>query len=213
MGRSRRSREQMLDHLTELRRLPLGGGPEAGFRARLRRELLTAPPPPEPAPRAARRGHRRPSRRISWFSQVATLGLAAGMMLSAFATYQAVPGDTLYPLKRAAESTLVRLSTDDVARGERELHSARNRAAEVAELLGSSGEGPLVSRTLEDMEQSTRSGISRLKRAEPRSSKIDSFAKDQRDMVEPMLDQLNEVHQDQATGYLDYIEGLVAPSG
>ncbi|MEU8250919.1 DUF5667 domain-containing protein [Nonomuraea sp. NPDC048916] len=213
MGRSRRSREKVLDQLTELRRLPLGGRPAAAFRDRLRRELLSGPPAPEPAPRPARRGHRRPPRRISWFSQVSTLGLAAAMMLSAFATYQAVPGDTLYPLKRAAESTLVRLSNDDVERAERELDSAKNRAAEVAQLLGSTGDGPLVTKTLQDMEDSTRSGISRLERAEPRSPKIDSFAKDQRDMVEPMLEQLNEVHQDQATGYLDYIEGLVAPSG
>ena len=89
----------------------------------------------------------------------------------------AVPGDTLYPLKRAAESTLVRLSADDVERAERELISAKTRASEVARLLGSSGDGPLVTKTLTDMEESTRSGISRLERAEPRSPKINRFAR------------------------------------
>ncbi|MCA2227097.1 DUF5667 domain-containing protein [Nonomuraea aurantiaca] len=209
MGRARRSRERVLDHLTELRRLPLGGGPAAAFRERLRAELLSAQPLPESV-RPARRSRRRPGR-LSWLSQVATFGLAAAMMLSAFATYHALPGDTLYPLKRAAESTLVRLSTDDVQRAERELVSAKTRAAEVAQLLGSSGDGPLVTKTLKEMEESTRSGIRRLERAEPRSPKINRFARDQKNMVEPMLERLDGDQQDKATGYLDYIDGLVAP--
>ncbi|MEU7832711.1 DUF5667 domain-containing protein [Nonomuraea sp. NPDC049129] len=209
MGRARRSRERVLEHLTELRRLPLGGGPAAAFRERLRAELLCAQRLPEPV--RARRSHRRPGRRLSWLSQAATFGLAAAMMLSAFATYHALPGDTLYPLKRAAESTLVRLSTDDVQRAERELVSAKTRAAEVAQLLGSSGDGPLVTKTLKEMEDSTRSGIRRLERAEPRSPKINRFARDQKNMVEPMLERMDGDQQDKATGYLDYIDGLVAP--
>ncbi|NUR89354.1 MAG: hypothetical protein HOY71_35165 [Nonomuraea sp.] len=207
MGRARRSRERVLSHLTELRRTPIGGGPSSSFRDRLREELMSGQ---EPAPRPAR-VRRQP--RISWFSQLATLGLAAGMMFSAFATYHALPGDTLYPLKRAAESTLVRLSTDDVERAERELDSAKARAAEVAQLLGSSTDGPLVSRTLKDMEDSTHSGIQMLQRAEPRSPKIKGFAQDQKNVVEPMLPQLNPTQQDQASGYLTYIEGLVRPAG
>lgn len=154
----------------------------------------------------------------SLLSQLATLSLAAAMMLSAFATYRAVPGDPLYPLKRAAESTLVRLSDDDVERAERELDSAKARAEEMAELLGSSRQNApdndtLVGETLKDMEESTRSGITRLERVRPRSPKIRSFARDQRDMVEPMLERMDGDDQDQATGYLDYIEGLVAPPG
>jgi hypothetical protein len=144
-------------------------------------------------------------------SHLASFGLAAGMMVSAFATYQSVPGDSLYPLKRAAESTLVRLSADDAERGERELDSAKTRAKEVASLLGSADDGPLVGETLKDMEDSTRSGISRLERAEPRSPKIKKFARDQKEMVSPMLPQLNGDQQAQAEGYLHYIEGLVAP--
>ncbi|NRQ31418.1 hypothetical protein HII36_06130 [Nonomuraea sp. NN258] len=210
MGRARRRRERVQGHLTELRRLHLGGGPDPAFRERLRTELVTAAPgadEPDQAP-ARRRPERR---RRPLFSQLATAGLAAGMMISAFATYQSVPGDTLYPLKRAAESTLVRLSTDEAERGERELDSAKARADEVAKLLGASNGGPLVSKTLKDMEQSTRSGINRLERVKPRSPKIKKFAEDQREKVEPMLDQLDEAQQGQAAGYLDYIQGLVAP--
>ncbi|MFI6921626.1 DUF5667 domain-containing protein [Nonomuraea spiralis] len=215
MSRARRRRELVIERLTELRSLPMGRGPERAFRERLREDLvsgrllLEAPDEQESAPRHARPAGRR--RRRPLLSQLATLGLAGAMMISAFATYRAVPGDTLYPLKRAAESTLVHLSTDDAERGERELASAETRAKEVASLLGSSTDSPLVSETLKDMEDSTRSGISRLTRTQPRSSKIKKFAQKQRDVVEPMLEQLNEAQKGQAAGYLDYIEGLVAP--
>jgi hypothetical protein len=209
MGRGRRSRERVLEHLTDLGSRPHGGGPDPAFRARLRDELAAAVTADEPARPPIR--HRRQARRRSMSSPLISFGLVTAMMLSAVATYQSVPGDALYPLKRATESTLVRLSTDDVARGERELVSAKTRAEEVARLLGSSEGDSLVSKTLKDMERSTRSGISRLRRAEPRSPKIDKFAEDQRDMVGPMVEQLDGLPQDQARGYLDYIEGLVAP--
>ncbi|MGW0808471.1 DUF5667 domain-containing protein [Nonomuraea sp. NPDC002799] len=208
-------------HLTELRELPLGGAPEPGFRERLRAELVSGGPVSSglvsggvavEAGVPVRHGHRRPApRRRPLLSQLATFGLAVGMMVSAFATYQAVPGDSLYPLKRAAESTMVRLSTDDAERGRRELDSAQTRAREVASLLGSADDGPLVSETLKEMEESTRAGISRLERAEPRSPKIKKFARDQKETVRPMLQQLDEGQLAQAEGYLDYIEGLVAP--
>ncbi|MEV6036167.1 DUF5667 domain-containing protein [Nonomuraea sp. NPDC052116] len=209
MGRARRERELVLEHLAELRSLPLGGMPEPAFRERLRAEILSGALLEAPEPEAPAR--RRPARRRPLLAQLAMLGLAAAMMISSFATYRSVPGDSLYPLKRAAESTLVRLSSDDAERGERELDSAKTRAREVATLLGSAEGGPLVGRTLKDMEESTRSGISRLERAEPRSPKIKTFARDQKKVVGPILTQLDDSQLAQAEGYLDYIEGLVAP--
>ncbi|KAB8190409.1 hypothetical protein FH608_036275 [Nonomuraea phyllanthi] len=220
MGRARNRRERVLEHLTELRDLSLGGTPEPAFRERLRARLVSGAldaeepqaTPHRPAHQGHRPAHRRPARRHRpVLSQLATLGLAAAMMVSAFATYQSVPGDTLYPLKRAAESTLVRLSSDDAERGERELDSAQSRAREIASLLGSSVDGPLLSETLEDMEESTRAGISKLERAEPRSPKIKDFAQDQKEAVRPMLKQLDNSQLAQAEGYLDYIEGLAVP--
>lgn len=233
MNRARRSRERVLGHLTELSGLPLGGGPDPAFRERLRADLASADratdraashaasravlraatPASGPPPRRGRHSHRRPRRRRPWLGQLASAGVAVTMMVSMISTYRAVPGDTLYPLKRAAESTLVRLSTDDVVRAERELVSANTRAREVAQLLGEAGEGPLVGRTLKEMEQSTRAGVTRLERAEPRSPKISEFAEEQKNMVEPMIEQLDGDEHDQAVGYLDYIEGLVPPSG
>ncbi|TDD55782.1 hypothetical protein E1286_03290 [Nonomuraea terrae] len=217
MSRARRRRERVLEHLTELREMPLGGGPAPAFRERLRAELVAGAlgERPEPAGRAAGPAsgpaHRRPSRRRPLLSQLAAVGLAGAMMVSSFATYQAVPGDTLYPLKRAAESTFVRLSTDDAERGRRELASAETRAREVASLLGSSSGGPLVGRTLKDMEKSTKSGIERLERVEPRSPKIKTFAEDQKETVKPMLQELDDSQLAQAQDYLDYIDGLVPP--
>lgn len=213
-GVTRRSQERVTVQLDELRRLPLGGGPDGDFREHLRHRLTSAIAEPEeraaPA-RTARHARRHPTARVSWASQLATFALAAGMMLAAFLTYQSVPGDTLYPLKRAAESTLVRLSKDDVERAERELVSAKERASEVAALLGSSGDHTLVAATLSDMEKQTRSAISRLQRVEPRSPKLNSFAQSQRDAVKPMLDQLVGPQADQANTYLLYIEGLAMP--
>ncbi|WP_157549032.1 DUF5667 domain-containing protein [Nonomuraea candida] len=241
MSRARRRRERVLAQLAELRELPLGGVPEPAFKERLRAELLAGahareplpaerltPAPLDPEPAAAepepamsggaggaggsgRAGGRRRARRRPLLSQLAAVGLAAALTVSSFATYRAVPGDSLYPLKRAAESTLVRLSSDEAERGRRELDSAKTRAREIASLLGSSADGPLVKKTLKDMEESTRSGISRLERAEPRSPRIKKFAKDQEEAVKPMLQELDDDQLAQAEGYLDYIEGLVAP--
>ncbi|MEV0381877.1 DUF5667 domain-containing protein [Nonomuraea sp. NPDC050643] len=207
MSSARQRRDRVLEQLTELQSLPLGGTPEQAFKDRLRAELLSGALVEEPEPTPSRRVHRR----RPLLSQLAAVGLAGAMMVSSFATYQAVPGDSLYPLKRAAETTLVRLSTDDAERGRRELDSAKARAKEVASLLGSSIDGPLIDRTLKDMEESTRAGISRLERTEPRSPKIKKFAKDQKEAVKPMLQQLDEAQLAQAEGYLDYIEGLVEP--
>ncbi|TDD21078.1 DUF5667 domain-containing protein [Nonomuraea diastatica] len=222
MGRARERRERVLEHLTDLPRLPLGGAPDPAFRDRLRAELVSGPisgPISGPVtgellperPALPRHAHRRPAHPRPLLSQLAAFGLSAAMMVASFATYQAVPGDSLYPLKRAAESALVGLSTNEAARGERELRSAKARAEEVASLLGSSNGGPLVGKTLKDMEESTRAGISRLRRAEPRSPKIKKFARHQKEVVGPMLRQLKRDQLAQAEGYLDYIEGLVAP--
>ncbi len=208
MSSARRRRERVLDHLTELQDLPFGA-PEPAFKERLRAELLSlAQEADEPV---TERPRRRPARRRPLLSQLAAVGLVAAMMVSSFATYQSVPGDSLYPLKRAAETTLVRLSSG-AERGERELDSAKTRAKEVATLLGSTtADAPLINKTLKDMEDSTRAGIERLERTEPRSPKIKKFARDQQEVVEPMLDQLGEADLARAEDYLDYIEGLVAP--
>jgi hypothetical protein len=196
----------------------LGGGPHPEFRARLRTELLAAyeaayEERDAAAPPAAAA---RPRRRLQLFPQVLTLVVTFAMVTSLFATYGSVPGDTLYPLKRAAESTLLHLSRGDEARADRALKSAQSRAEEVAVLLGSGAqESTLIGETLKDMEETTRSAVgslTRVKRKDQTSStRLKRFAEHQRNMVEPMLSKMDEEMQRQASGYLKYIDGLAAP--
>ncbi|GII93609.1 hypothetical protein Ssi02_38400 [Sinosporangium siamense] len=193
----------------------LGGGPSPEFRARLREELdaLQADKSTEeaddPAPAPSRR------RRFRLLPQAVTIALTGAVVVTGFATYCSVPGDVLYPVKRAAENTLVNLSTSDVQRGERELSSARTRAEEVATLLGSPEREELVGTTLKDMEDTTRLAIATLSRvkhpgARPHTE-LQRFAKEQRNMVEPMLPQMDAETQRQANGYLNLIDGLTSP--
>ncbi|WP_345599803.1 DUF5667 domain-containing protein [Thermocatellispora tengchongensis] len=225
-----RTQARLTEHLTEhLERLGSGvlsgdeTGPRPAFRARLRDELLAAyardrdrdDRTPEPTPTAqpaapARRRH------PAMIPQLATFGVALLLTVTGLVAYRSVPGDVLYPLKRGAESTLLRFSTDEVDRAERELHAARERAAEVAALLGSPDRLNLVDETLDDMEKTTRSAISTLERAERpgdqgTKSKMRRFAEEQHDTVAPMLSKMDEEAQRQASGYLNYIEGLAAP--
>ncbi|SDG43675.1 hypothetical protein SAMN05421505_104143 [Sinosporangium album] len=148
-------------------------------------------------------------------AQVISLMLGGMVLISGFAAYGSVPGDVLYPLKRAAENTLLNLSTSDVERAQRELVSARTRAEEVAALLGSPERGNLVGTTLKDMEVTTRLAIDTLSRVRHRGSgeraDLQRFAKEQRNMVEPMLRQMDAETQRQANGYLNLIDGLASP--
>ncbi|MGV9302262.1 MULTISPECIES: DUF5667 domain-containing protein [unclassified Nonomuraea] len=201
--------DALLGQLTDLgANLPLGGGPDPAFRARLRETLLSetlAPGPATAAPPARRRGS------LRWLSPVLAAGLATAMTLSTIVTYRAVPGDMLYPLKRAAEGAVMELNPDKAGGA---LDAASERAEELAALLDAGGGGPHVGATLQEMEESTRSAIERMDRAVPRDqSKIDDFVAEQHEKVDPMLEQLNDVDQQQANDYLDYIDGLRLPNG
>lgn len=209
MGRSPFQRrlsahDALLGQLNDLgENLPLGGGPDPAFRARLRETLMS-----ETLPAAPRRPERRPLR---WLSPLLAAGLATAMVLSVIVTYRAVPGDMLYPLKRAAEGAIIELNPDKAGSA---LDAAGKRAEELEALLDAGGGGPHVGATLQEMEESTRSAIERMDRAVPRDqSKIDKFVEEQHEKVDPMLERLNDVDLEQANGYLDYIDGLRLPSG
>lgn len=209
MGRSSFQRrlsahDALLGQLNDLgENLPLGGGPDPAFRARLREtlmsETLAATPP------------RRERRPLRWLSPLLAAGLATAMVLTVLVTYRAVPGDMLYPLKRAAEGAITELNPDKAGSA---LDAAGERAEELGALLDAGGGGPHVGATLQEMEESTRSAIERMDRAVPRDqSKINKFVEEQHEKVDPMLEQLNDVDQQQANGYLDYIDGLRLPTG
>jgi hypothetical protein len=78
---------------------------------------------------------------------VAIVGATTSM---AVASQSAIPGDTLYPLKRAIENTQAGFSVGDDAKGKTLLDNASGRLAEVDELTSTSDpDAGLVTETLE----------------------------------------------------------------
>lgn len=202
----------------------LGAQPRQEFRTRLRETLLSAHESARHTPRhASRRGRQggqpvpppppiRTSLLVRLRPAVLVAGLAAVMLLASWGTQRAVPGDLLYPLKRGAESALVSLSMNETARAERELVTARNRAAEAAALAEDPQAKELLEETIDDMASSTRSALSTLTRVKPRNTsnngKLRRFAKEQRNMVEPLLPSLKGSSKAKANAYLHLIEGF-----
>jgi hypothetical protein len=190
-----------------------GHGPRPEFRARLREELLAARAAgSESGPQVAR--HRRPSRRLTALRPGALIvAMAALMLLTGAWTYGSVPGDRLYPIKRAAEATLLSLTTDDMERAQRELSAAHSRATEAAALLGypDSRRERLIGPTLDEMTMTTRSALSALghvKRQGTHTPALKHFTEEQRDVVEPMIPQLDDDDRMKASAYLDMIDDL-----
>lgn len=99
----------------------------------------------------------------SWRRRMAAAGTAiaiatGGVAGTAMASAGALPGDTLYDVKRIVESLQIALSLDDAAKGKQYLEIAGIRLSEVAGLLEESGPRPTspvlveqLSTTLGDM--------------------------------------------------------------
>ncbi|WP_248962259.1 DUF5667 domain-containing protein [Sphaerisporangium perillae] len=189
-------------------------GPRPDFRTRLREELLAAhaTAAADPGPETGR--HRRHSPFLVRMRPGALIVAMAGLMVfSGVQTYASVPGDHLYPIKRAAEATMLSLSTDDVERAQRELTAAHSRATEAAALLGypDSRRERLIGPTLDEMTSTTRSALSELghvKRQGTHTPALKRFTKEQRDVVEPMIPQLGGDDRMKASAYLDMIDDL-----
>jgi Domain of unknown function (DUF5667) len=187
-----------------------GNGPRPDFRARLREELLAAGS--EATPKPARHRRRSPHLPRSR-SGVLIVSLACLTLFTSVRTYASVPGDGLYPIKRAAEATLLSLTTDDVQRAQRELTAAHSRATEAATLLGypDARRSQLIGPTLDEMTSTTRSALSALghvKREGAHAPALKRFSEEQRDVVEPMIPQLGDDDRMKASAYLDMIEDL-----
>ncbi|WP_214409950.1 DUF5667 domain-containing protein [Sphaerisporangium fuscum] len=211
------SRPHFLNRLEEIGADP-ASGPRPDFRSRLREELLAAqaasadavPDPPPVRHRAPFLVRLRPATFV-----VVTAGL---LIFTGIQTYGAVPGDRLYPIKRAAEATLLSLTTDDMERAQRELSAAHSRATEAAALLGypDSRRARLIGPTLDEMTRTTRSALSALghvKRTDGGSHAptLKRFTQEQRDVVEPMIPQLGDDDRMKASAYLDMIDDLAGP--
>lgn len=167
---SRRNTEAEL--ISRLRQLPVGELPDARFKAELRSQLVSIAPriieesdggTPSPAGRPARSGRlvmlRRPL--IAFVGAAAVLVLLLG--LAVWIAGGALPGQSLYGVKRASESFQLSVAGSDTDKGLKYLKFADSRASESRKLVGS---GPvdqhtasLIASTLRSADSDTRNGV------------------------------------------------------
>ncbi|MFC6158749.1 DUF5667 domain-containing protein [Kribbella sp. NPDC058693] len=105
---------------------------------------------------------RRQGRRIRLVASTAALVLLGGGIGSAAAAQQAMPGDTLYGMKRSIENVSTNVSVGDDSRGRRDLEHAMTRLSEVRELADNGGSVGTINATLDDFSAQSRKGVSRL---------------------------------------------------
>lgn len=104
----------------------------------------------------------RHGRRIRLVACTAALVLLGGGIGSAAAAQQAMPGDTLYGMKRSIENVSTNVSVGDASRGRRDLEHAMTRLAEVRALADSGGDVATINSTLDVFSAQARKGVSRL---------------------------------------------------
>ncbi|WP_432942710.1 DUF5667 domain-containing protein [Kribbella sp. CA-253562] len=104
----------------------------------------------------------RPGRRIRLVASTAALVLLGGGIGSAAAAQQAMPGDTLYGMKRSIENVSTNVSVGDDSRGRRDLEHAMTRLSEVDALVSNGGDAAAIDSTLVLFSQQARKGVSRL---------------------------------------------------
>jgi hypothetical protein len=104
----------------------------------------------------------RHGRRIRLVASTAALVLLGGGIGSAAAAQQAMPGDTLYGMKRSIENVATNVGVGDDSRGRRDLEHAMTRLSEVRALAESRGDVGTINSTLDDFSAQARKGVSRL---------------------------------------------------
>jgi len=91
------------------------------------------------APAPARRRSAGLARRAGLVSSAALLVMVAFTGLGVFVSRDALPGQTLYPLKRATEAAALAMTFDDSARAQRNLELAAVRISEIEQLIALRG--------------------------------------------------------------------------
>ncbi|TDD63098.1 hypothetical protein E1263_01985 [Kribbella antibiotica] len=104
----------------------------------------------------------RHGRRIRLVASTAALVLLGGGIGSAAAAQQAMPGDTLYGMKRSIENVATNVGIGDDSRGRRDLEHAKTRLSEVQALAANGGSATTINGTLDDFSAQARKGVSRL---------------------------------------------------
>lgn len=193
----------------------------ADFRAALRERLLTeaaarVPAPVVPAKRPApSQGHPRLRQAVAGLA-LATVVTGVG---SAVASTQALPGDSLYGLKRQIEGVQLALARGDVARGRELLEQADARLSEAEQLMaGAAGADPstraLVTMALADMDAAVALGADDLTRAyrdtgdEEPMLVLKQFVTEQRERLDDLMLLLDPTRRDQASAIADRLAVL-----
>ncbi|WP_299929503.1 DUF5667 domain-containing protein [uncultured Nocardioides sp.] len=195
-GRDAERYADLLEVVADLRAVPpVAARPEfvASLRERLMAEADTAlVRQPAAASRLAMPApsRTRPRRIGVLLGGAALVGSAATM---AVAAQTALPGESLYGVKRGIESAQVRLATDDAARGRTLLAQAGTRLTELEELAADdAGRDQLVPDTLDSFTRQSSDGVrSLLVSYEATGSQSD--AQDARDFTATSMDRLERL--------------------
>lgn len=164
--------------------IPLHGGGRAGRRAR---HSLGGR-----ARRAAAPGMRGRVVFVGAAAAAAMLAIASGGVL---ASSNALPGDTLYPVKRVAESAGLALTFDDASRARRHLEIAAIRLSEVERLAHDSQSPPapgVFTTAMDDFDTATNEG-SQLLLSAAEADKSGTAVDDLHKWAEEQSDRLTEL--------------------
>jgi hypothetical protein len=193
-------------------RTPAGARLDPAFRDRLRTRVVSVVevqgvPRTAPAPR-----FRLPRRVV-----IAGPALAGVLALSGIgaASTGAVPGDTLYGVKRSTEAAQLSLASSDVNRGRLFLEFARTRMSEATAVRD---DARTVERTLADMDTASRNGTRLLGTAAVGGQDrapldvIDGFVLTQRAGLTTLLQELTPAARDRGLDSLVLLEQIQARS-
>lgn len=196
----------LLDVVSDLRSV-LQPAPRAEFVSSLRASLMAEAGTlllrqPTAPPRLAMPASSRTRRRHigALFGGAALVGSAATM---AVAAQTALPGESLYGVKRGIESAQVRLAADDSARGRALVAQASTRLTELEELTAGDAGDLLVAGTLDTFTRQAGDGVHSLLTAyEATGSDRDAqdaldFTTTSMDRLEALQDQLPETARDE----------------
>ena len=201
---------------------PVEHAPDDAFRAALRDRLVTeaaarVTPPVVPAARARPSA---PSRLRQLVATVAVASVVAGVGAAAAST-QALPGDTLYGLKRQIEAGQLALARGDLGHGRELLEQADARLTEAERLTaGEDGSDPatraLVGQALREMAADVTAGAADLTEAyeetgdEQAMILLDRFVLDQRERLQDLLNLLDPSLRPLARALADQLARLDA---
>jgi hypothetical protein len=188
----------LLDLVGQLRALPpVEARPEfvGGLRERLMAEadtvLLERPATPPALVVPVR--HRRRDRRVA--TVIGSLVAIGATSTVAVAAQGALPGESLYPIKRAIESAQLRMADDESTRGGRLLADAADRLTELEALAEGDARGRdlLIADTLTDFTEQAREGSTLLLEVYDETGERAS-AEQVREFSAESLDRLDAVH-------------------